>query len=242
MLKNHYVQAIGIAIIFSALSYGLGGLLGFVITLNWLEVFAVFTSYASTYLCVVQRRWNYVFGAISSVAYCYLFFTAGLLASTVLNAALAVWLVYGWFRWRNDAVTLPVSSLLAPENRKWIPAYVVGSLVFYGAVLGLVTAFGGALAVIDSVILVFTVLAQILLDNKKIETWAVWAVVNVAAIYVYFHSGLFLVGIQYILFLLNTALGYYQWHKSKKSVDSIGRGLVQVEKGNLLTYEEVFNV
>lgn len=218
ILKNVFVQAILIAIVLTALSYGVGLLAGWVTALSWLEVFAVFTSYASTYLCVKQKRFNYVFGAISSGAYCYLFFTAGLLASTVLNAALAVWLIYGWFRWRSDAKTLPVTSLLAPGNRKWIPAYVLGSLVFYGVVLALVTSLGGTLAVIDSVILVFTVLAQILLDNKKIETWPVWVIVNVAAIYVYFHSGLFLVGVQYIFFLLNTLYGYYEWYKSKNAI------------------------
>ena len=217
ILKNVFVQALLIAIVLTSLSYGVGFVAGWVTALNWLEVFAVFTSYASTYLCVKQKRFNYIFGAISSGAYCYLFFTTGLLASTVLNAALAVWLIYGWFRWRSDANTLPVTSLLAPGNRKWIPVYIIGSLVFYGVVLAAVTALGGTLAVIDSVILVFTVLAQILLDNKKIETWPVWVIVNVAAIYVYFSSGLFLVGVQYIFFLANTLYGYYEWHKSKNA-------------------------
>jgi nicotinamide mononucleotide transporter len=98
--RNVWVQTIVIAIVLTALSYGIGAIFGWVTVVNWLEIFAVFTSYASTYLCVKQRRFNYVFGAVSSVAYCYLFFTAGLLASTALNGILAVWLVYGWFRWR----------------------------------------------------------------------------------------------------------------------------------------------
>jgi nicotinamide mononucleotide transporter PnuC len=79
------------------------------------------------------------------------------------------------------------------------------------------TYLGGTLALIDSIILVATVIAQLMLDNKKVENWIVWGVVNVAAIYTYFHTGLFLVGVQYIFFLANTVYGYIEWRKSQKT-------------------------
>lgn len=225
--RNVWLQTLLIAVVLTGVSYGVGFGFGWIDSINYLEPFAVLTSYASTYLCVVQKRFNYVFGAISSAAYFYLFFQSGLVASMVLNAALAIWLVYGWFRWRSDANTRPVTHL----NWKWSPVYVVGALAFYGVVFLAVSYFGGTLALIDSVILVATVIAQILLDNKKVENWFVWIVVNVAAIYVYFSSGLFLVGFQYIFFLINTIIGYIAWRKSMKSeVDAVGKTPVVTEK------------
>ncbi len=59
-------------------------------------------------------------------------------------------------------------------------------------------------------------MAQFMLDNKKLENWGVWAVMNCFAIYTYFAAGLALVGFQYIFFLLNVFYGYYMWNKSRK--------------------------
>jgi len=53
---RNLIESIGLGIVLTALSYGIGIAAGWVslATLNWLEVFAVATSYASTYLCVKQ--------------------------------------------------------------------------------------------------------------------------------------------------------------------------------------------
>lgn len=207
-----FTEAVLVGFALTGVSYLAGVLFGWITELNYLEVFAVFTSYASTYLCVKQKRINYVFGAVSTAAYGVLFLQQGLVASMLLNFYLAPALVYGWFRWKADSQTRPVAHVAW----KWVPVYAVVTAAFYVGAVALSAAFGGAFAPVDSLILIGTILAQFLLDNKKIETWIVWAVVNVAAIYVYFSSGLTLVGFQYILFLLNTVYGYYSWHKSMK--------------------------
>jgi nicotinamide mononucleotide transporter len=97
-----------------------------------------------------------------------------------------------------------------------IPVYLaVSAAVYFGAVW-LVTALGGSLAFTDTMILVGTVLAQFLLDNKKLENWIVWAVVNVFAIYTYASIGLPLVAFQYCFFLTNTVYGFITWNNSRK--------------------------
>lgn len=210
---NHYVNAGLIAVGLTGLSYIVGLLAGWIDSLNYLEVFAVFTSYLSTWLCVVEKRWNYVWGAISSLAYAILFVQSDLVASAILNFYLAPALVYGWFRWGKDAVTRPVQHVKA----SLVPLYVAVTLAAYAGAYGVVTAFGGTLAWTDSAILIGTLLAQFLLDNKKVETWFVWAVVNLFAIYTYFNAGLQLVGFQYIFFLINTIIGYLAWNKSLRN-------------------------
>lgn len=208
--KRAIWESIGIGVVLTALSYAVALWAGWATEVNWLEVFAVFTSYGSTWLCVRQKRWNYAFAVVSTAAYAYLFFQWGLYASMVVNIYLVPTVIYGWFRWRNDDNTRPVKHL----QPRWIPAYLLVTAAFYvGAVL-IITALGGVFAPVDSIILVGTILAQFLLDNKKIETWYIWAIVNVAAIYTYFASGLFLAGFQYIFFLANTVIGYLAWRKT----------------------------
>ncbi len=215
---NDILFAIVLGIVLTAFSYLLALGLGWVHEVNPLEAFAVFTSYGSTYLCVVQRRFNYVFGAISTAAYCILFFQYGLLGSAGLNGFLAFWLVYGWIRWRNDADTRPVQHV----TLKAAPIYLAVAAGGYGIALWIVTILGGHLALFDVAIVAGTILAQTLLDNKKIETWYIWAIVNVLAIYVYFSTGLYAVGIQYVLFLANTVWAFVEWRNSMKAKPLLG--------------------
>lgn len=209
-MKRHLAEAFGLAVLFTGLSYWLAIWAGWITSLNWLEVFAVFTSYACTWLCVRQRRINYPIGAVSTAAYAVLFLQSDLLASAILNAYLTPALLYGWYRWREDSNRRPVSHL----RWRWVPVYLGVTAAAYWGAVQVATFFGGHLAAWDSVILIGTMLAQFLLDNKKIETWFVWAVVNVAAIITYSSSGLWLVAFQYVLFLLNTYIGWRAWRKS----------------------------
>ena len=213
-LTRHIIESIIIGVVLTILSYAVGIFAGWLTPagLNWLEVFAVLTSYACTYLCVVERRINYPIGAISSAAYAVLFMQSGLLSSAILNAYLAPTLIYGWLRWRKDANARPVTHV----ELKWLPVYVIVAAAGYVGASLISKSFGGAMAWTDSIILAGTILAQFLLDNKKLENWAVWAIVNVFAIYTYWTIGLPLVAFQYVFFLANTVYGYITWKRSKE--------------------------
>lgn len=205
-------ESVAIGVTLTFISYVVGIALGWIssATLNWLEVFAVFTSYSCTYLCVKERRINYPIGAISSAAYAILFIQSGLLASAILNAYLVPTLIYGWIRWRRDNNTRPVTHV----SIKMLPIYLAVAFTGYAGAALLSQQFGGAMAWTDSLILAGTILAQFLLDNKKLENWGVWALVNIFAIYTYATSGLPLVAFQYIFFLANTLYGYIIWKRS----------------------------
>lgn len=220
--KRDVSESIAIGLMLTFLSYVVGITCGWInaSSLNWLEVFAVLTSYSCTYLCVKERRINYPIGVISSAAYAILFMQSGLFASAVLNAYLVPTLVYGWIRWRKDSQTRPVTHV----QIKMIPVYALIALVGYGGAALISQKLGGAMAWTDSIILAGTILAQFLLDNKKLETWFIWALVNVFAIYTYMTSGLPLVAFQYVFFLANTVYGYIIWkrslrHESIRSTD-----------------------
>lgn len=214
-LKRDVTESVIIGVVITGLSYAVGMAANWIAALNWLEVFAVFTSYSCTFLCVKERRINYPIGAISSAAYAFLFMQSGLLSSAILNAYLAPALIYGWFRWRKDANTRPVSHV----SLKTVPLYIGIAVVGYAGAALISQKFGGAMAWTDAVILAGTILAQFLLDNKKLENWGVWAIVNVFAIYTYWTIGLPLVAFQYVFFLTNTIYGYIAWKQSKERLD-----------------------
>lgn len=171
---RNIIEGTILGIFLTGLSFLVGFQFGWIEEINWLEAFAVLTSYTTTYLCVMERRANYLLGMVTTAAYCVLFWQWGLFASSAINAYLAFALVYGWFRWKSDTKTIPVRHV----ELKWIPAYILATAIGYAGIVWIVGMMGATLPAADSIILVGTLLAQFLLDNKRIETWGVWAVVN----------------------------------------------------------------
>lgn len=202
--------ALGVALTFA--SYACGIAFHWITSVDPLEAFAVFTSYSCTYLCVKESRINYPIGAISVAALGLLFYRQGLFASAALQLYLFPTLLYGWVRWRSDRDPRPVTRL---AFNGWLIVYGALTASVYAALLWLDARLGATMSSMDTAILVLSILAQFLMDNKKIENWIVWLVVDVVSVYVYVEAGLFVVAFQMFLFLLNTAWGFWDWNKSR---------------------------
>lgn len=168
------------------------------------EYLGVFTSYASTWLCVKRSVYNFHFGAVSVLLYAALFYSLGLYSSMTLQIILFPILIHGLWLWvKNKDVTVEKVSF---KVLSWI---VIAST----AITLFTVLLNGTLPFMDSSIFFLSLIAQYLLISKKIETWYVWAIVNVIAIMTYFYAGAYLATLQYVLFLANTVYGYYEWKK-----------------------------
>ncbi|MNW55213.1 Nicotinamide riboside transporter PnuC [compost metagenome] len=168
------------------------------------EYLGVFTSYVSTWLCVKRSIFNFHFAIISVLLYSILFYTLGLYSSMTLQIVLLPILVHGLWLWiKNKDINVEKVSL------KVLSLIVLGS----SAITVLTVMLNGTLPLMDSSIFFLSLIAQYLLISKKIETWYVWAIVNVIAIITYFYAGAYLATLQYVLFLANTVYGYHEWKK-----------------------------
>lgn len=211
---KHISFSILIGLLLTLITYRLSLVIGWISEINEWEFLAVVTQYACVYLCVIQSRLNYPVGAISVALFSVVFWQAELYASMALNIYLLPVLVYGWFRWGRDDTTRPVTNLLS-DSPKWAIGYVAITALTYVGVLLVLDYFDASLPVWDTAILVLSILAQFLLDNKRRETWYVWGIVNVIAIYVYSTSGLYMLSFQFALLLANTIWGWYKWQPQK---------------------------
>ena len=178
--------------------------------INILETLSVFFSFACTWLCTRQVRFNYVLAVISTSLLVVVFWQANLYGSMALNLYLIPTVIYGWFVWGRDEDTKPVEHV----KLKMLPLYALFTVGTWAIAYVTIKALGGAMGALDGWLLVGSVMAQYLLDRKKIETWFVWIAVNVVSVYVYFSSGLYLLAAQFAFFLINAVIGYFQWKKS----------------------------
>jgi nicotinamide mononucleotide transporter len=137
-----------------------------------------------------------------------------MLALSIFNIYLVFSLIYGWFRWGNDNDTRPVTTI----PLVWYSGYAALGLAILGLFLGANVMFNpegiGVLNPIDVGLAVASGIAQFMLDNKKIETWTVWAGINIVSIPFFLHSGLTLVAFQYVFFLINTFIARRMWKHS----------------------------
>jgi nicotinamide mononucleotide transporter len=105
------------------------------------------------------------------------------------------------------------------------PRITTASLQFLFSVIVLSLAAAGGLSLVlsrvsnaampfaDASIFGLSILAQYLLDRKKIENWIAWGVVDLIAIYVYASQHLWVTSMLYSLLFLNVFWGYHEWRK-----------------------------
>lgn len=211
IFRNDYLNAVLIALSLTSLTYLLAYSMGWVSGQpNWLEVVASGLNYAATYLSIKQRRLFYLVGVLASALYAVVYGQYGLLASSVLSMYLTISLFYGFWRWGKDSDTRPVHRI----KGWWWLAYIGATAVFYGGAVLTVTLLDGSFAPMDAAILVLTILAQFMLDNKVIETWAVWTLVNIVGTVTYFSSELYFAAVQQVIFGVANLWGFLAWKKT----------------------------
>jgi len=64
---------------------------------------------------------------------------------------------------------------------------------------------------LDSLILTFSVLGQLLLVQRRIETWGCWLLVNTLAVPIYFMRGLELTSLLYACYWVNAIVSFRHW-------------------------------
>ncbi len=212
--RHDYVIAALIAVAASGLTFALGFALGwFPNGVNGFEVVAATLNYAATYLSIKQRRFTYALGFVASAFWAIAFYQYGLIASAILSLYLVAQLVYGYFRWGPDGKGRPVHKF----QWKWLPVYALATAVTYGGAVAISTAFGGSFAFWDGAILVATIWAQFMLDNKVLGTWYVWMLVNIIGVTLYATAGAPFAVVQQFLFGLANIWGYLSWRKSMRN-------------------------
>lgn len=216
---NPFIQAGLVAAMLTSLTYLVAVALGWIIpgSLNGMEIVAGALNYAATFLCIKQKRSYSLLGIVGSAAWSYVFFSQGLIASGAVNLYLVFTLVYGYWRWGEDGLTRPVRHL----QLKWAPVYIGATALIYFGAVWLTHALGGSFVFWDAAILVLTILAQLLQDQKIILAWVIWTSVNIVGVILYFNSGIYFALMQQLIFGLANIWGWIEWRKTMNTEKSI---------------------
>jgi nicotinamide mononucleotide transporter len=155
----------------------------------------------------VHMWWTTIVGC---ALFAYVFFTSKLYADVTLQAFFIGTAGIGWWRWLHGSqgAELPVRH---SSRRLVITSAVAGIIVTVGYGW-LLHRFTDAYApFVDSLILAFSVLGQLLLMDRRVESWWCWLLVNTIAVPLYASRGLYLTAGLYVAFWVNAVVALRKW-------------------------------
>lgn len=124
--------------------------------------------------------------------------------------------LYGWYHWLFGGETrddLPVTRTAVPTLLGLAATCLVGALAL-GWLLAAQT--DAAYPYWDNGVLLMSLAAMWLTARKKIENWAVWLIVNIISVPLYYAQGLPWYAALYALYIPMAFWGYFTWLSSMR--------------------------
>lgn len=190
------------------------------LTEHWLEITAVATGIVAIFLASRQNVITFVLGLVNSALFTWFYYYMHLYSASVLHAGYFVINLYGIAKWcgffglNGDEKVLRVSRL-SWKNMAWLLGAVLVSGVGLGlAVMNMPSLLPDAqYPILDACTTTASVVAQILMTRKKIETWWAWIIIDLINAAIYFNMGIWLNGGLHIVYIGIAVSAILRWQK-----------------------------
>ena len=182
--------------------------------MNPLEIVAALFGVVSVFLSVKENIWSWPTAIVNVGLYIVIFFESKLYGDTGLQVIYVILNAYGWYHWLyggKNRTELPVSRTPAKLGALLLGIGVVGTAVL-GTTLAKFT--DAALPYVDAATTSTSLIAQWMMTRKLLENWIIWVAVDVVYIGMYIFKSLHVTAVLYLIFLILSAMGYFQWKRS----------------------------
>lgn len=179
---------------------------------GWIEIAANGVTAASILLAARNSVHTWWTGVAGCLLFAITFFQAALYADVVLQAFFIVTSILGWWQWLrgNAGNALPISRT-GLRQLAAASAIALAATLCHGFLLQQLTQAYAPF--VDSAVLAFSVVAQIFLMRRQVETWPVWLLVNTIAVPLYASRGLHLTAVLYAAYWVNACLAWRRWSR-----------------------------
>lgn len=174
------------------------------------------TANATTALCIILAGRNNVHtwwtGMVGCVLFGWLFYRSQLYADATLQVFFIVTGIIGWRKWSrgSDGRSMPIRR----TNLRALLMMAVAGLLVAAGYGWLLHRFTDAFAPVpDSLVLVFSVIAQLLLMDRRLESWHGWLMVNTISVPLFYQRGLYLTAALYAVFWINALVSLRHWRR-----------------------------
>lgn len=189
--------------------------------MNPLEIFANISNLVSVYLANRNSVHTWWIGIIGGILYGVMFYEVKLYADVILQIFFILTNFYGWRAWLCGGANKEELPITRIAYRQLIAYVMLAAAVTFGHGFLLLKLTDASFPFVDSVILIFSIVAQFLLMKRKVESWIFWILVDLVAVPLYAAKELYLTSAIYFLFLINAVFGLLNWLKIRRAGQSI---------------------
>lgn len=177
---------------------------------HWTEVLGFVTGLVCVALATRRNVWNYPVGLANNAVFLVLFVSTGLYATAGLQVVFGALAIHGWVRWvRGEEAD---ADYVARTPRRQVPGLVLVGLALCGALAWILATFtDSTVALADAATTAGSLVAQYLLNRKRIETWFVWIAVDIGFIVLAAATGLWITAALYVVFTVLCVYGWRSW-------------------------------
>lgn len=185
----------------------------------------------SGFLCVIYCAKGTVIawplGIVNALFFFVLFYQTRLYPDMLLQIYYFATSIFGWWRWSNPKTVIETDSRnelkISAQSTKAFTGLFIAAIATSAAAGFMISRIHmylpslfpepSAFPYADSFVAVMSIIAQILLSLKKRENWTLWIITDITAASIYFMKGIYLVGIEYIIFGIIASAGLWNWNR-----------------------------
>ena len=177
------------------------------------EVLGFITGAICVLLIVEENIWNFPIGIANNIFFIILFISAGLYGDMGLQVIYIALAFHGWYKWLCGGTNRTSLQVSKTSIKMWIILILVGTVSTWILTLYLARIHDTA-PFLDALTTILSLIAQYLLNLKRIENWWIWITADVIYIGLYMYKGLYLTSVLYAIFILMCIAGLRAWHRS----------------------------
>ena len=187
--------------------------------ISYVELIGTLFGLVSVYFASRANILTWGTGIVNELFLFILFFQVHLYADMFLQVYFFIVTIYGWYNWK----TKPVRHSITTTNKKlrWLIAIIIvaGSLLS-GLMIKNIHIYlpdyfkvAAAYPFTDSLVMVLSIIATVLLARKKIENWVLWILVDAICVVLYVKKAVYFLSLEYLIFWGLASYGLYEWKK-----------------------------
>jgi nicotinamide mononucleotide transporter len=180
-----------------------------VVPVTWLELAANGVVTVSILLAARNSVHTWWTGIVGCLLFAALFFQARLYADVTLQVFFVATSAWGWWQWAGGPYrpAKPITRAAA-RSLLLLACGALGALAYGGLLWRWTDAYAPFL---DSMVLGFSIVAQLLLMKRQVQTWWFWLLVNLLAVPLFFSRELYVTSALYTAYLVNAVVALRHW-------------------------------
>jgi nicotinamide mononucleotide transporter len=189
--------------------------------ISYVELIGTLFGLLSVYFASRVNIITWATGIINEVFLFLLFFQIQLYADMFLQVYFFVITIYGWYNWKQKPKRNSI-TMTKLKTKLWLIVTIIIGTFFSGFLFTNLHLYlphyfkvQATYPFTDSFVMVLSVVATILLAQKKIETWYLWIIVDIVCVFLFFKKGIIFLAFEYLVFLGLATYGLLNWKQQQ---------------------------